>query len=198
MLSKAEEDLIEESSAESLLQKLDDLCELEYIVGEAETLHTVFPRDSIDCIISIESSNCYGDLNSFFRSNFLMLKNPADEPEKKNETGLFLYADYFEQEQIEGVKKLLMKYFNVIKAENITPNVFHSVKIDGQTRKNRICNSVSWYARPLCKKYELNVIHPLFCMYKDSYEDFKNKKKVYYAFVLQKKDNLVLESEVSS
>lgn len=47
-LSKKEADLIEESSAESLLQKLEDLCQLEYIRGDAETLHEVFPKDSID------------------------------------------------------------------------------------------------------------------------------------------------------
>lgn len=162
-LSRRQADSWEESSAESLLQKIDDLCELEYIVGEAETLHSQFPRNSIDCILSIESSHCYGDLDAFFRSNYLMLKPTSlnnsvlsgfDRTNINSEqTGLFLFADYFDEDQVEEVKSSLKKYFSIEKVENITANVFHAVKIDGLKRKERMINHLNWYFRPIFRRF---------------------------------------------
>lgn len=167
--SKCDQDMAENSSAESyLLQKLDDLCQLEFIVGESETLHQVFPPNSIDMVVSIESSHCYGDLDAFFKSNYLMLKNPSianidssmdlseQDAQTNNdgcETGYFLYADHFDVDELDEVSEKLSKYFNFIKSENITANVLHSLELDRDSRKERIYDSAEWYMKPWCSKY---------------------------------------------
>jgi hypothetical protein len=109
-----------------------------------------------------------------------MLKGPEKSEEELNskeikKSGYFLYADYFDAEKLDEVKQLLKKYFDIVRSENITANVFHAVKIDGKQRKERI-------------RKQLGCLYkPMFRFYKDLYEDFKAKQKVYYAFVLTKK-----------
>lgn len=193
--TKSEEDFFEESSAETLLQRLDDLCDLEYIQGEAETLHTVFPENSIDVIISVESSSCYGDLEAFYKSNYLMLKDPSSEPGLEDKTGLFLYADYFDKDKLKEIKAMLGKYYNFVKEENITPNVLHAYTIDGKERNARISRSVSCIMRPFCTRSKLNVFGPSILANPRLQEDFEQKKKIYYAFALQKKESVLEEQK---
>lgn len=52
-----EEHYENKSHTSYMLEKIDDLCKLEFFVGEAEILHQVYPENSVDCIVSIESSN---------------------------------------------------------------------------------------------------------------------------------------------
>lgn len=167
--NRKDDEMSDHASANSLLQKLDEKTELEFIVGEAETLQTVLAPNSIDCLFCIESSHCYGNLDSFFKSVFSVLRTPPEEC-KDPRTGLFLYADYFDSDKLAQVKDLFLNYFEIVKQENITPNVQHSLDIDGDNRRKLL----------LWQKYgallDLNL-----------YDDLQNKKKVYYVFLLKKK-----------
>jgi hypothetical protein len=205
-----EEHYENKSHTSYMLEKIDDLCKLEFIVGEAEILHQVYPENSVDCIVSIESSNWFGDLEAFFKSNYIMLRNPSEEEvlsqeiseqesrigadERLNETGLFIYADYFDVECLDQTKQIFSKYFDIVKSENITANVLHWMEIDGEKRKKSILDS-AWYMKIWCRKYRYTRLNPLYWVYKDLYSDFKRKKKVYYSFVLQKKERLDFDSD---
>ena len=163
-------------------------------LGEAETLSKSFAKNSFDCIISVESSNCIVNLEEFFKSCFVLLKNPSDtmykrssfdissnviQPCSKKEIGIFLFADYFELKELENIKRLLQKYFTILKSENITANVYHAIKIDGARRRQTIISSVNCLLKRLLNRCSFDISN-----------DLKSKKKVYYTFVLQKREDV--------
>jgi len=58
---------------------------------------------------------------------YLILKDPEETKESIPTQGLFFYADFFFNEDIEQVEKDLEPYFDVIRKENISANVLHSI-----------------------------------------------------------------------
>lgn len=123
-----------------------------------------------------------------------MLKRAKHTIDEHEDAGTFLYADFFTLDQLERVKTLLSKYFITLKSENITANVYHAMKIDGKQRKERIIKSLNWICRPFCRRQHFRVFDPSCASYHNLYEDFKFKRKVYYAFVLQKREKLLMDA----
>lgn len=101
------------------------------------------------------------------------------QPCSKKEKGILLFADYFKVDELECVKTLVQKYFTIVKSENITANVYHAIKIDGARKRQTILSSVNCLLKRLLNR----------CNY-DISGDLKAKKKVYYVFVLQKREDV--------
>ena len=107
-----------------------------------------------------------------------------NQPLLKKEIGIFLYADYFNVNEFESIKIQMQKYFTIIKSENITANVYHAIKIDGSKRIQKIISTANCIIKPLLSKLNVNIS-----------DDLKNKKKIYYVFVLQKREDVDILDE---
>ena len=163
-------------------------------LGDAETLYDSFAKNSIDYIMSIESLNWIGNLEEYFKTCFLLLRNPSNDifssslnlssfkSNSDKEAGVILLADYFNSNELEKTKEIFLKYFKIIKSENITANVYHAIKLDGERRKQRLISSANFLIRPLLNKLSFDIS-----------DDLKSKRKSYYAFALQKRVDVEID-----
>lgn len=103
------------------LKKKFILPNLKFITGDATNLP--FKDNSIGTIINIESSHCYPNFSKFIEESRRVLKT----------NGHFLYAD-FKRDCLNGIQK----EFEVVKVENISPNVIDSMDRMIPVRKYQI------------------------------------------------------------
>lgn len=94
---------------------------LKFIKGDATNLP--FKDNSIGTIINIESSHCYPNFSKFIEESKRVLRT----------NGHFLYAD-FKRDCLHGIQK----EFEVVKVENISPNVIDSMDRMIPVRKYQI------------------------------------------------------------
>ena len=96
---------------------------LRFIQGDAEDL-PVFD-DSVDVVINIEASFCYGSLDRFLQEVRRVLR-PG---------GHFLYADLRLAAEMEDLTAALWRSgMDVVRSENITANVAKTLHLDGARR----------------------------------------------------------------
>ena len=97
-------------------------------MGDAEALQ--FADNSFDAVINVESSHCYQHTDKFF----------AEVNRVLSPNGYFLFTDFRPRKAVEDTKKKLLDAgFFFIKKENITANVYASMKLENQ-RKTEIIN----------------------------------------------------------
>jgi ubiquinone/menaquinone biosynthesis C-methylase UbiE len=95
---------------------------LKYLQGDAENLHLIkeIPEKSVDYIINVESSHCYGNIDKFFNGINRILKDD----------GMFFYTDFRGSKEMKELNDKLKEHFTVVNAENISHNVMHALKLD--------------------------------------------------------------------
>ena len=142
---------------------------LSFLRGDAEALP--FANHSFDVIINLESSHCYANLETFFREVFRVLK-PG---------GHFLYADFRRSREIDHWRTQLEKTgMELLRGENITPNVVRSLDLD-HNRKQKLIHQYI----PRVLRIPFGAIAGM----KGSrfiYGSFKRGEKIYVSFALRK------------
>lgn len=95
---------------------------LQFIHGDAEHLSTYVPRLSMDMVIDIEAFFYYQDKRAFLREVHSILK----------EDGRLYLAFFIQRTRLEEIHNFIRLYFEIIKEDDITDNVTHSLRLDNQ------------------------------------------------------------------
>jgi ubiquinone/menaquinone biosynthesis C-methylase UbiE len=138
--------------------------------SKADAQDLPFENASFDVVINVESSHCYPDITAFFHEVYRVLR-PG---------GVFLYTDLRNKGNVEFLKeKLFGMPFELIKYENITPNVLNALKIDSDRREDLV--------NRIAPKFLLSTAY-VFAGVKDSktYQLFENGWYEYFFYVLKK------------
>jgi len=136
--------------------------------GDAESL--CFGDDAFDVVLNVESSHCYGSMDTFCREVFRVLK-PG---------GFFTWADFRE---VGPAKKLESQFesagFEITSQAEITPQVLHALDLISETKQDSINRMVPRVLRSAFRD---------FAGVKDSkvYTLFKDRHMVYSKFLLRK------------
>lgn len=146
---------------------------LSYVQGNAEAILDVdgIKENSIDYIVNVESSHCYGNIDNFFSG-----VNKALTPD-----GMFLFTDFRGPEEMEILKQKLAEHFDVINTENISYNVKEALKFDSERRMAMITEKCPKLFVPLIKKFSGVEGSRVF-------EELDTEQTLYYAWTLKKKE----------
>jgi ubiquinone/menaquinone biosynthesis C-methylase UbiE len=149
---------------------------LSFSCGKAESLP--FEKDAFDVVINVESSHCYGSLDSFLKEVQRVLRL----------NGYFLFADFRHRDQMDPLRGHLERSgFQFLKGEIITPQVLQAMELDHERKMsllNRkapklLFNSLKyWWGTRDSKRYEL----------------FSSGEEIYFSYVLQKTNHTGLPS----
>jgi ubiquinone/menaquinone biosynthesis C-methylase UbiE len=141
---------------------------LSFIKGDAEAL--AFDAGSFDAVINIESSHCYGSMETFLANAKRVLR----------QNGYFLYADFRNKNDVALLHSQMDKSgMKILKREDITAHVLRSLDLDDQRKLLLI--------RPLFRNWLLKPFLE-FAGVKGSkiYSGFKSGTMIYLHYVLQK------------
>ncbi len=141
---------------------------LSFIKGDAESLP--FDAASFDAVINIESSHCYGSVETFLANAKRVLR----------QNGYFLYADFRDKNDVGLLQSQMEKSgMKILKREDITANVLRSLDLDDQ-RKLILIRALfrDWLLKPFQE----------FAGVKGSkiYSAFQSGTMIYLRYVLQK------------
>lgn len=119
--------------------------QLEFHQGDAESLSALeaVKGHSVDVVVNVESSHCYGNIDKFFTEVNTILK----------EDGVFCFTDFRGAEEMEELKKKVEQYFKVEKSIDITKNVCHALKLDTNRRLQVIEEKCPKIFVPLINKF---------------------------------------------
>lgn len=141
---------------------------LSFVEGNAEALQ--FDDHSFDAIINVEASHCYGNMAQFLKEVSRLLR-PG---------GYFLSADFRTQAGYTLLSdQLIQSGLEIIKKENITPNVLQAMEADHQTKLRLISQLVPRLLhQPMAQ----------FAGVKGSniFRGFQSGKMIYVSYVLRK------------
>ena len=155
-------------NAIKLCNQLHSVEGLTYVHGDAENLS--FVDGSVDSIVNVESSHCYGSMKKFVKEVHRVLR-PG---------GYFLFADFRPSEKIEELdENFINSGFQIIKKESISKEVVNAMDAFHQYKLEFFQNMVKgWLKKPLNN----------FAGVKGSniYTELNNGKTVYYNYVLKK------------
>jgi ubiquinone/menaquinone biosynthesis C-methylase UbiE len=133
-----------------------------------------FADQSFDVILNVESSNCYPNISNFF-SEVARVLRPG---------GYFLYTDLRKEEEVQNWRAQLFEIgLDLVKEENITPNVLKALELDDARKRNLIEQRAPKFIRK--PFYE-------FAGMKGSgyvYGPLKHGEKMYLNFVFRKPDS---------
>lgn len=114
-------------NAIAFCRKVHPVENLTFVQGDAEALQ--FEDASFDAIINVEASHCYGSMARFL-SEVARLLRPG---------GYFLSADFRSQAASAMLSdQLLQSGMDIIKKDDITPNVLQAMEADDQTKRRLI------------------------------------------------------------
>lgn len=149
-----------------------DVNELEFHQGDAESFSTLecLGKNSADCVINVESSHCYGNIDNFFRE-----VNTALKPD-----GVFCFTDFRGAEGMEELKKKVEEYFAVENSIDITKNVCHALKLDTDRRLQVIEEKCPKIFVPLINKFSGVTGSRV-------YQELEKGETLYHAWVLKPK-----------
>ncbi len=141
---------------------------LSFIKGDAESLP--FDAASFDAVINIESSHCYGSMETFLANAKRVLR----------QNGYFLYADFRNKNDVAVLdSQMEQSGMKILRREDITENVLRSLDLDDQ-RKLILIRALfrNWLLKPFQE----------FAGLKGSkiYSGFQSGTMVYAHYVLQK------------
>lgn len=158
-----------------------DVNQLEFHQGDAETfteLDCIEPK-SADCVVNVESSHCYGNIDNFFKQVINTLK----------EDGAFCFTDFRGEEEMAELQKKVEWYFKVEKSIDITSNVLHALKLDTERRIQVIEEKCPKIFLPLMKKFSGITGSRV-------YEELNDGKTLYHAWLCRPKNEAVINEEV--
>lgn len=141
---------------------------LSFAQGDAEALR--LDDETFDAVVNVESSHCYGSMERFLGEVFRVLRP----------NGYFLYADFRPKNQIDVLQTQISKAgFEVLKRENIAPNVVKALELDSERKLE------------LIRRKAPKLIHKqmeLFAGIKGTpiFESFASGEREYLRFVLRK------------
>jgi len=146
--------------------------DLTYLQGDAEHLELLesLQPESFDYVINVESSHCYAHIGNFFEGVCRLMKKD----------GYFFFTDFRGDYEVEAMEKAIETYFDIIKKEDITLNVLHSLKLDSERREAIIEKTAPRFLRKLFKNFsgvEGSRIN----------EEMKERKTLYLAYLLKKR-----------
>ena len=146
--------------------------QLEFHQGDAESFTTIssIGEKSVDAVINVESSHCYGNIDNFFNQVNLALK----------EDGVFCFTDFRGAEDMEELKKKVEEHFVVEKSIDITTNVCHALKLDTQRRLLVIEDKCPKIFVPLIRKFSGVTGSRV-------YDELKNGQTLYHAWLCKPK-----------
>jgi ubiquinone/menaquinone biosynthesis C-methylase UbiE len=106
---------------------------LRFTVGDAENLP--FPATSFDAVINVESSHCYGHIETFF-SEVARVLRPG---------GVFLYTDFRSADEMKALHATLAAQHGLerIAREDITGDVAAALEADDQRKRRLIQENIS-------------------------------------------------------
>ena len=145
-----------------------DVDGLSFIKGDAESLP--FDAGRFDVVINIESSHCYGSMETFLSHVERVLRYD----------GYLLYADFRNKNDVPSLQRQMEQSgMKIIKREDITPNIVRSLDMDNE-RKLLLIRAFfqNWLLKPFQE----------FAGVKGSkiYTGFQSGTMVYLHYVLQK------------
>ena len=152
-----------------------DFCKQNYAVdglsfrqGDAENLP--LPNTSVDVVVNLESSHCYGSMDRFLSEVYRVLR-PG---------GYFLFSDHRDADKIQLLHGQLEKCgFSKEKETDITPNVVRALELDND-RKQRLIEKK-------CPRVLRGRMAEFAAMKgTKTYETFRTGHSRYLSFVLQK------------
>jgi ubiquinone/menaquinone biosynthesis C-methylase UbiE len=158
-----------------LSDKAVDFCNQTYAVdglsfrqGDAENLP--LPNTSVDVVVNLESSHCYGSMDQFLSEVYRVLR-PG---------GYFLFSDHRDADKIQLLNEQLEKGgFSKEKQTDITSNVVRALELDDD-RKQRLIEKK-------CPKILRGRMAEFAAMKgTKTYETFRTGYSRYLSFVLQK------------
>ncbi len=145
---------------------------LNFELGDAEALQ--FADNSFDAVINVESSHCYQYTDKFFAEVNRVLRP----------NGYFLFTDFRPKKAVENTKKqLLDAEFLFIKKENITANVYASMKLENQRKIEIINRQVPQLFRWLASYFAAAKGTPM-------YEALRTRELEYLCYALRKQPTL--------
>src|SRR5918995_166865 len=145
-----------------------DVDGLSFIKGDAESLS--FDAGGFDVVINIESSHCYGSIETFLAHAKRVLRHD----------GYLLYADFRNKNDVAVLHRQMERSgMKILKREDITTNVVRSLDLDNQ-RKLLLIRALfqNWLLKPVQE----------FAGVKGSkiYAGFQSGAMIYLHYVLQK------------
>ncbi|CAI2374163.1 unnamed protein product [Moneuplotes crassus] len=146
--------------------------QLEFHQGDAESFTTIesIGENSVDAIINVESSHCYGNIDNFFKQVNNALKKD----------GVFCYTDFRGAEDMDELKAKVEEYFVVEKSIDITRNVCYALKLDTQRRLAVIEEKCPKIFVPLINKFSGVTGSRV-------YEELNEGQTLYHAWLLKPK-----------
>ncbi len=158
-------------TAVDLANKIHTLPNLKFIQGCAESIPL---RDnSVDIVVNVESCHAYGSVDNFLKEVKRVLK-PG---------GKFLMVDFRNEENVENMSTLKQQLRNagmeLVREENITPNVLRSIEAEDESKKERIKKLVPARWQSLFGEFA-GVVDSKF------YQTLKSGTRLYYRFELKK------------
>lgn len=115
------------AKAVALCNEVYDIPGLSFVKGDAEDLP--FDDNAFDAVINVESSHCYGSVESFL-SQVRRVLRPG---------GYFLYADFRDLEKLEKWRQQIADSGLIqINETNITANVVAALDADDERKTNLI------------------------------------------------------------
>ena len=142
---------------------------LSFMRGDAESLQ--FASNSVDVIVNVESSICYPNVERFYDEVVRVLKP----------NGFFLYADLRQKDEIDIWRgQLKMSGLELLKEENITPNVLQALEQDDVRKQKLIDQYVPKFLHKPFNEFAGMKGSEFF------YGSLKNGDKRYLSFIFRK------------
>jgi len=158
-----------------LSDKAVDFCNQNYALdglsfrqGDAENLP--LPNTSVDVVVNLESSHCYGSMDRFLSEVYRVLR-PG---------GYFLFSDHRDAGKIQLLHEQLEKCgFSKEKETDITPNVVRALELDNDRKQKLIEKKCPRVLRGRMAEFAA-------MKGTKTYETFRTGHSRYLSFVLQK------------
>jgi len=149
-------------------QKHNKTPNVKFQQGDAENL--LFPNETYDIAINIESSHCYGNFEKFISETHRVLKKD----------GLFYFADFRPKSATEKIKdSLLNAGFSIVHHRDITANVVKSLDYTNSEKKKFLERTFPKFMQRFFRTFA-----GLKGTY--MYEQFANREMIYTLYVLRK------------
>jgi ubiquinone/menaquinone biosynthesis C-methylase UbiE len=141
---------------------------LSFKQGDAE--HIPISDASVDAVVNVESSHCYGSMNTFLNEVHRILK-PG---------GYFLFTDHRDYDKVEGLRAQLNQAGLEIETEiDITPNVVRALELDHERKQKLIHDSC-----PKLLQRDAGEFAAL--VGTRTYESFRSRESGYFSFSITK------------
>jgi SAM-dependent methyltransferase len=136
--------------------------------GDAE--HIPLADQTIDAVINIESSHCYGSMDRFLNEAGRILRTG----------GFFLFADHRDHDKVAILRRQFSEAgFETIRETDITANVLRAIELDNDRKQQLIRDSC-----PRLLQREAGEFAAL--VGTRTFESFRSRESGYFSFLLQK------------